>query len=189
MIRKINGIDNAFLKQNYSEMVDSMFEHVADISKGFGKNIAKKAKQVSLVDTRTFNFFGMYSKEVYSVYKEVCFSVKEKFKQNDINFDRSFPYLYARMLDHKSMPLGIELDMAPSFRTTFWGLYIISSSNDSIFIDGEEVVLEPGLLMILDSSKKAMFNNISNDLQAVYINISPLEYLHRQYYQKWIPVI
>ena len=83
MIRKINGIDNAFLKQNYSEMVDSMFEHVADISKGFGKNIAKKAKQVSLVDTRTFNFFGMYSKEVYSVYKEVCFSVKEKFKQNE----------------------------------------------------------------------------------------------------------
>lgn len=189
MIRKINGVDNAFLKHNYFEMVDSMFEHVADINKGFGKNIAKKAKRVSLVDHKTFNFFGMYSKEVYSVYKEVCYSVKETFKEFDINFDRSFPYLYARILDRKAIPLGVDLDMAPSFRTTFWGLYIISSGSDTIFINGDEVLLEPGLLMILHSSQKAMFNNISNDLEAVYISISPLEYLHRQYYQKWMPVI
>ena len=189
MIRKINGVDNAFLKQNYPEMLNSMFEHVADISKGFGKNIAKKAKRVSLVDHKTFNFFGMYSKEIYSIYKEVCFSIKETFKEFDINFDRSFPYLYARILDHKSVPLGIDLDMAPSFRTTFWGLYVISSNGDTVFIDGEEVLLEPGLIMILHSSQKAMFNKMSNDLELVYMNISPLEYLHRQYYQKWIPVV
>jgi hypothetical protein len=189
MIRKVNGIDNAFLKHNYSEMVDSMFENVADISKGFGKNIAKKAKKVSLVDSRTFNFFGMYSKEVYCIYKEVCISIKEAFKENDINFERSFPYIYARILDNKNIPLGVDLDMAPSFRTTFWGFYVISSSNDLIFIDGKEIVLEPGLIMIMSSSQKAMFNNISDDLKVVYINISPLEYLHRQYYQKWIPII
>lgn len=189
MIRKISVIDNAFLKHNYNEMVDSMFEHVADISNGFGKNVAKKAKRVSLVDHKTFNFFGMYSKEIYSIYKEVCFSIKETFKEFDINFDRSFPYLYARILDKKALPLQVELDMSPSFRTTFWGLYVISSGEDTVFINGEEVLLEPGLLMILHSSQKAMFNNISNDFEAVYINVSPLEYLHRQYYQKWIPVI
>lgn len=189
MIKKISGVDNNFLKANYFDMVESMFEHVADLNKGFGKNIAKKAKRVSLVDTRTFNFFGMYSKEVYSIYKELCSAVKEKFKDNDINFDRSFPYVYARMLDKKLIPLGVELDMCPSFRTTFWGLYVMSSDKDTIFINDEEIVLEPGLLMIFSSSQKAMFNNLSNNLEVVYISISPLEYLHRQYYQKWIPII
>jgi hypothetical protein len=188
MIKKISGIDNGFLKTNYFEMVESMFEHVADINKGFGKNIAKKAKRVSLVDTRTFNFFGMYSKEVHSIYKELCSLVKETFRDNDINFERSFPYVYARILDKKSIPFGVELDMAPSFRTTFWGLYIISSDKDTIFINDEEVLLEAGTLAVFTSSQKAMFNSLSDDLEAVYINISPLEYLHRQYYQKWIPI-
>jgi hypothetical protein len=189
MIKRINGIDNIFLKKNYLEMVDSMFEHVVDINKGFGKNISKKAKRVSLVDPNTFNFFGMYSKEIYSIYKEISISVKNILSEENINFERSFPYLYGKVINNKNIPQSVPLNFAPNFRTTFWGLYIISSSNDRIVVEDNDINMEPSSLIIFNSSTKAVFNNLSDDFMAVVINISPLEYLHRQYYQKWMPLI
>jgi hypothetical protein len=189
MIKKINSVDNVFLKHNYLEMVDSMFEYVADINKGFGKRIAKKAKRVSLIDNNTFNFFGMYSKEIYLVYKDICSAVKDIFAEDRVSFERSYPYLYGRILKNSSIPLEIPLNFAPNFRTAYWGLYIISSDNDKIVVGDKDIVLEPGMLILFKSSETGMFNNLSNDFMAVSINISPLEYLHRQYYQKWIPIL
>jgi hypothetical protein len=189
MIKKISSIDNLFLKHNYLEMVDSMFEHVADIRKGFGRNVAKKAKRVSLIDANTFNFFGMYSKEIYTLYKEIASVTKDLFTKDRINFERSFPYLYGRLLNVEALPIGVALNFAPNFRTAYWGLYIISSNNDKMILDEEDVNLEPGTLIIVDSQTKAVFNKLSDNFMAVVINISPLEYLHRQYYQKWIPIL
>jgi hypothetical protein len=189
MIKRIKSIDNLFLKNNYLEMVDSMFEYVADINKGFGKNISKKAKKVSLIDNNTFNFFGMYSKEIYTLYKEISELTKELFVIDRISFERSFPYLYGRILNTNVVPVGVPLNFAPNFRTAYWGLYVISSNNDRMVLDEEDINLEPGRLIIVDAKTKAMFNEFSNDFMAVVINISPLEYLHRQYYQKWIPIL
>lgn len=189
MIKRIKTVDNVFLKNNYLDMVDSMFEYVANINKGFGKNIFKKAKKISLVDDNTFNFFGMYSKEIYTLYKEISDLTKEMFTIDRISFERSFPYLYGRILSNNIIPVGIPLNFAPNFRTVYWGLYIISSNNDKMVLDEKDINLEPGNLIIVDARTKAMFNGFSNDFMAVVINISPLEYLHRQYYQKWIPIL
>ena len=83
----------------------------------------------------------------------------------------------------------MPLNFAPNFRTAYWGLYIISSNNDKMVLDQENINLEPGHLIIVDAKTRAMFDEFSNDFMAVVINISPLEYLHRQYYQKWIPIL
>jgi hypothetical protein len=189
MIKRISYIDNTFLKSNYLEMVDSMFEHVVDVNKGFGKNIAKKAKKVSLVDNNTFNFFGMYSKEIYLLYKEISNSAKELFANEKINFERSFPYLYGRLLNNSTVPVNVPLNFAPNFRTAYWGLYIISSNNDKMVLENETINLEAGNLIMSNAQTKAVFNEFSQDFMAVLINVSPLEYLHRQYYQKWIPLL
>ena len=69
------------------------------------------------------------------------------------------------------------------------GFYIIDSNNDSVIINEENVTLQTGQLIILDSSEKIMFKQMSKDLTILSFNISPLEYLYKQYYQKWIPLI
>ena len=52
----------------------------------------------------------------------------------------------------------------------------------------EKIDLIPGQLIFLDSSSKILFKTISDGLTMLSFNISPLEYLYRQYYQKWIPL-
>jgi hypothetical protein len=57
-----------------------------------------------------------------------------------------------------------------------------------MFINDEKIDLIPGQLIFLDSSSKILFKTISDSLTMLSFNISPLEYLYRQYYQKWIPL-
>jgi hypothetical protein len=56
-------------------------------------------------------------------------------------------------------------------------------------VENDLVQLEPGTLMILNSETKVMFKEMSKDLTILSFNISPLEYLYKQYYQKWIPLV
>jgi hypothetical protein len=189
MIKEIKGIDNFYMFTNYNSMLDSMYEETVDISKGFSKNIKDKAKRISLVDNKTFNFFGMYSKDIYTLYLEVCSAAKDLFLEKKISFERSYPYLYARIMDNEQIPPYVDLNFGPNFKTVFFGFYVISSNNDFILIDDNRVDLIPGNLILLDHDTRVQFNDISKDLVLIEIHISPIEYLHRQYYQKWIPVI
>jgi hypothetical protein len=189
MIKEINGIDNYALIKEYISMVNSMYEEEVDISKGFNKNIKDNAKRISLIDKKTFNFFGMYSKEIYSLYREVCLSVKDLFADKKISFERSYPYLYARLLENEKVPEGVDLNFAPNFKTVFFGFYVISSNNDYIIINDERVSLVANNLILLDHNSRVQFNKMSQDLILIEMHFSPLEYLHRQYYQKWIPIV
>jgi hypothetical protein len=189
MIKEIKGIDNFYMFTNYNSMVDSMYEETVDISKGFSKNIKDKAKRISLVDNKTFNFFGMYSKDIYTLYLEVCSAAKDLFLEKKISFERSYPYLYARIMDNEQIPPYVDLNFGPNFKTVFFGFYVISSNNDFILIDDNRVDLVPGNLILLDHDTRVQFNDISKDLVLIEIHVSPIEYLHRQYYQKWIPII
>jgi hypothetical protein len=189
MIKEIKGIDNFYMFNSYNSMVDSMYEETVDISKGFSKNIKDKAKRISLVDNKTFNFFGMYSKEIYSLYREVCSAAKDLFLENNINFERSYPYLYARVMDNNQIPPYVDLNFGPNFKTVFFGFYVVSSNNEFILINDNKTNLVPGNLILLDHNTRVQFNNISKDLVLIELHISPLEYLHKQYYQKWIPLV
>lgn len=189
MIKEIKGIDNLVMFNSYKSMVESMYEETVDISKGFNKNIKDRAKKISLIDNKTFNFFGMYSKEIYILYKEISFAVKDLFLEKGVNFERACPYLYARVVDNKKIPLSVDLNFAPNFKTVFFGFYVVSANNDSILIDGNKTDLAPSNLILLDHNAKIQFNKISEDLILIEMHFSPLEYLHRQYYQKWIPII
>jgi len=189
MIKEIKVVDNFAMFSGYRSMVDSMYEETVDISKGFNKNIKDKAKRVSLVDSKTFNFFGMYSKEIYTLYHEICLAAKDLFLEKKINFERSYPYLYARIMDNEQIPPYVDLNFGPNFKTVFFGFYVISSKNDFILIDGNKTNLVPGSLILLDHNTRVQFNDISEELVLIELHVSPLEYLHRQYYQKWIPLI
>ncbi len=189
MIKEIKGVDNFAMFSGYRSMVDSMYEEIVDISKGFNKNIKDKAKRVSLVDSKTFNFFGMYSKEIYTLYHEICLAAKDLFLEKKINFERSYPYLYARVMDNEQIPPYVDLNFGTNFKTVFFGFYVISSKNDFILIDGNKTNLVPGSLILLDHNTRVQFNDISEELVLIELHVSPLEYLHRQYYQKWIPLV
>ena len=189
MIKEIKGIDNFAMFTSYNSMVDSMYEETVDISKGFNKNIKDKAKRISLVDNKTFNFFGMYSKEIYTLYREICTAAKDLFLEKKVNFERSYPYLYARVMDNEQIPPYVDLNFGPNFKTVFFGFYVISSTRDFILIDDNRVDLIPGNLILLDHDTRVQFNDISEDLVLIELHVSPIEYLHRQYYQKWIPLI
>ena len=60
MITKIENIRNEFLFKQYKDMVDSMYEEIGSAKWGVRTRI--KTKKISLIDYRTFNFFGMYHK-------------------------------------------------------------------------------------------------------------------------------
>ena len=186
-MKKITSINNEYLKLSYLKMIDSMHEYISNTK--WGIRIPIKAKRVSLIDYRTFNFFGLYNTEIYKLYKEISTLVKEKCIEKNINFERNYFHLLGNILENDKIPKGVNLRMAPNFKIEFCGIYVIDSNLDQIIIDGNEIDLEPGLVVLLDPESKVLFNKMSDDLTILYFNISPLEYLHRQYYQKWIPLV
>ena len=76
MITKIENIRNEFLFKQYKDMVDSMYEEIGSAKWGVRTRI--KTKKISLIDYRTFNFFGMYHKEIYKLYLEVYTELKKE---------------------------------------------------------------------------------------------------------------
>lgn len=186
-MKKILTINNEYLKSSYFKMLDSMHEYI--ISSKYGVRIPIKPKKISLIDYRTFNFFSMYNTEIYKIYKEISLQIKEKCIEKNINFERNYFYLLGNILDNEKIQKDVSLRMAPNFKVEFCGIYIISSNLDKINIDGKDIDLAPGLMLLLDPEEKVTFNKMSKELTVLYFNVSPLEYLHRQYYQKWIPLI
>ena len=67
-------IRNEFLFKQYKDMVDSMYEEIGSAKWGVRTRI--KTKKISLIDYRTFNFFGMYHKEIYKLYLEISKIIK-----------------------------------------------------------------------------------------------------------------
>ena len=168
-------------------MISEMYEYVYKFNPGL--KLGFKPKKVSLIDYKTFNFFSMYNKNIYTLYKEISNITKEFCKASNINFERNYFYLLGNIVKNETIPLDVYVNFAPNYKTTFVGFYIMSSSQDEMFINDEKVELTPGQLIFLDSSAKILFNKISNDFVMLSFNISPLEYLYRQYYQKWIPLV
>lgn len=187
MIKNINKINNESLISEYNKMLSEMHEYVYKFNPGL--KIGFKPKKVSLIDYRTFNFFSMYNRNIHILYKEINETAKEFCKQSNVNFERNYFYLLGNVVKNETIPLDVYVNFAPNYKTTFVGFYIMSSNQDEMFIDDEKVELNPGQIIFLDSSAKILFNKISNDFVMLSFNISPLEYLYRQYYQKWIPLV
>ena len=187
MIKKITNINNQLLKLEYNKMISSMYEDIYKFKPGL--KVGFKTKRVSLIDKKTFNFFGMYNRYIHILYKEINNIVKEFCLEKQINFERNYFYILANVIENDKIPLNNYLNFAPNYKTTFMGFYIIDSNNDSVIINEENITLQPGQLIILDSAEKIMFKEMSKDLTILSFNISPLEYLYKQYYQKWIPLI
>lgn len=186
MIIKDILLNNKYMLDSYNSMVDSMYEFKYDGNKGIKTKI--DPEKVSLVDYRTFSFFGMYNEEIYKLYDQISIFAKEFCKENRLVFERSFYYLFGNILDTDKLPLGEELRMSSDNKVSFAGLYAINDSI-TISVNGISLDLMPGSMILFDSNDKVIFNSIPNEFKAVYFQISPLEYLHRQYYQKWIPLI
>ena len=167
-------------------MVSEMYEHVYKFNPGL--KLGFKPKKISLVDYRTFNFFGMYSKNIHLLYKEISNMTKSLCAENNINFERNSFYLLGNIVKNETLPIGTYINFAPNYKTTFMGFYIINSNNDRMSIDDKTLDLEEGQLIMLNSGSKILFENISDNLVMLSFNISPIEYLYKQYYQKWIPI-
>ena len=187
MIKNINKINNESLISEYNKMLSEMHEYVYKFNPGL--KIGFKPKKVSLIDYRTFNFFSMYNRNIHTLYKEINETAREFCKQSNVNFERNYFYLLGNVVKNETIPLDVYVNFAPNYKTPFVGFYIMSSNQDEMFLDDERVELNPGQLIFLDSSAKILFNKISNDFVMLSFNISPLEYLYRQYYQKWIPLV
>lgn len=186
MIKNINTVNNKSLLSEYNRMLSEMHEYVYKFNPGL--KIGFKPKKVSLYDYKTFNFFSMYSKNIHTLYKEINDTAKEFCKQYNVNFERNYFYLLGNIVKNEAIPLDVYVNFAPNYKTTFVGFYILSSNEDEVFIDDEKIELVPGQLIFLDSAAKILFKGISKDFAMLSFNISPLEYLYRQYYQKWIPL-
>jgi hypothetical protein len=186
MIKNIKSINNNSMISEYNKMVSEMYEHVYKFNPGL--KLGFKPKKVSLVDHRTFNFFSMYNKNIHLLYKEISQATKDLCKESNINFERNSFYLLGNILKNEMLPINTYINFAPNYKTTFMGLYVINSNNDRMSIDDKILSLEAGQLIMLDSGSKILFENISNDLLMLSFNISPIEYLYKQYYQKWIPI-
>jgi hypothetical protein len=187
MIKNLSNIDNKKLNLDYKKMISEMYEDVYKFKPGL--KLGFKTKRVSLIDKKTFNFFGMYNRQIYVLHKEIKDIVKEFCLEKQINFERNYFYILANIIENNKIPLNTYLNFAPNYKTTFVGFYIIESNNDSMTVESDIVQLEPGTLMILNSETKIMFKEMSKDLTILSFNISPLEYLYKQYYQKWIPLV
>jgi len=186
MIKNIKSINNKLLFSEYNKMVSEMYEHVYKFNPGL--KLGFKPKKISLVDYRTFNFFGMYSKNIHLLYKEISNMTKSLCAENNINFERNSFYLLGNIVKNETLPIGTYINFAPNYKTTFMGFYIINSNNDRMSIDDKTLDLEEGQLIMLNSGSKILFENISDNLVMLSFNISPIEYLYKQYYQKWIPI-
>lgn len=187
MIKNIDQINNASLISEYNKMISEMYEYVYKFNPGI--KLGFKAQKKSLIDYKTFNFFSMYNKNIYLLYKEIGNFTKDFCKENSINFERNYFYLLGNIVKNNKVPLNTYVNFAPNYKTTFVGFYILSSNQDEIFIDDEKIDLIPGQLIFLNPSAKILFKKMSNNLTMLSFNISPLEYLYRQYYQKWIPLV
>jgi hypothetical protein len=172
---------------DYNRMVSEMYEHVYKFSPGL--KLGFKPKKVSLVDYKTFNFFSMYNKNIHTLYKEISQATKDLCKENNINFERNCFYLLGNIVKNEKLPIGTYINFAPNYKTTFMGLYIINSDNDKMYLEDKLIELEAGQLIMVNSSSKILFENISDNLIILSFNISPIEYLYKQYYQKWIPIL
>jgi hypothetical protein len=186
MIKNIKEINNQSLKTEYNKMISEMYEHVYKFNPGI--KLGFKPKKVSLIDYKTFNFFAMYNKNIHILYKEISNLTKEYCIESGVNFERNYFYLLGNIIKKETIPLNTYVNFAPNYKTTFVGFYVIDCNKDEIYIDDEKIELVPGQLMFLNSSSKILFKEISNGLTMLSFNISPLEYLYRQYYQKWIPL-
>jgi hypothetical protein len=186
MIKNIKNINNKLLKSEYNKMISEMYEHVYKFNPGI--KLGFKSKKISLIDYRTFNFFAMYSKNIHILYKEINDLTKEYCIKNNVNFERNYFYLLGNIIKNETIPLNTYVNFAPNYKTTFVGFYVIDCNEDEIFIDDEQIELIPGQLILLDSSAKILFKKISKDCTILSFNISPLDYLYKQYYQKWIPL-
>lgn len=187
MIKNIKEINNKSLNSEYNKMISEMYEYSYNFNSGL--KIGFKPKKISLIDYKTFNFFSMYNKNIYILYKEISNSAKEYCIEKGVNFERNYFYILGNIIKNEYIPLDTYLNFAPNYKTTFVGFYVISSDMDEIFIEDEKIELTPGQLIFLDSSSKILFKKISSSFTMLSFNISPLEYLYRQYYQKWIPLI
>ena len=186
MIKNINSINNKTMLSEYNKMISQMHEYVYKFNPGI--KLGFKPKKVSLIDYKTFNFFAMYNKNIHILYKEISDLTKEYCIKNGVNFERNYFYLLGNIVKKETITLDTYLNFAPNYKTTFVGFYVIDCDKDQIFINDEKIDLIPGQLIFLDSSSKILFKKISNSLTILSFNISPLEYLYRQYYQKWIPL-
>jgi len=187
MIKNIKSIKNNMMISDYNRMVSEMYEHVYKFSPGL--KLGFKPKKVSLVDYKTFNFFSMYNKNIHTLYKEISQATKDLCKENNINFERNCFYLLGNIVKNEKLPIGTYINFAPNYKTTFMGLYIINSDNDKMYLEDKLIELEAGQLIMVNSSSKILFENISDNLIILSFNISPIEYLYKQYYQKWIPIL
>lgn len=187
MIKNIKEINNKLLNTEYNKMISEMYEYSYKFNPGL--KLGFKPKKISLIDYKTFNFFSMYNRNIYILYKEISNLTKEYCIQNGVNFERNYFYILGNIVKNDYLPLNTYVNFAPNYKTTFVGFYVINSNNDEIIIDDEKIKLEPGNLIFLNSSSKILFEKISNEFTLLSFNISPLEYLYRQYYQKWIPLV
>lgn len=186
MIKNINNINNQKLKIEYNKMLSEMYEHVYKFKPGI--KLGFKTEKKSLIDYKTFNFFSMYNKYIHILHKEINQSIKEFCLNNNINFEKNYFYLLGNIIKNDKLPLNTFINFAPNYKITFTGFYVIDCNDDTIFIEDKEIKMEPGQLFILKSEDRIMFKKISNEFTVLSFNISPLEYLYRQYYQKWIPL-
>ena len=122
------------------------------------------------------------------VFSKISDLTKEYCIQSGVNFERNYFYLLGNIIKKETIPLDTYVNFAPNYKTTFVGFYVIDCNKDQMFINDEKIDLIPGQLIFLDSSSKILFKTISDGLTMLSFNISPLEYLYRQYYQKLIPL-
>jgi len=186
MITKLENIRNEFLYKQYKDMIDSMYEEVGSAKWGVRTKI--KTKKISLIDYKTFNFFGMYHKEIYKLYLEISKIIKEECKKNKINFENNYYYLLGNLLDQS---VNNFLVTTPDrTRLNFSGIYVIKSNNNKMIINEKEIDTPEGTLILFDKGDIIDFcDTINKDSMFLYFSVSTLQNLHRQYYQKWIPLV
>ena len=139
---------------------------------------------VSIYDNNSYNLFFMQDEQMYMLFKSVVSLIKEACIKYEFSYLKNKYFLYSSLVDNQDPDFWY--DASGTSRPSMFGIVSLDSENTKISINGTEIDVEPGDILISEAGSKIVY---SNPFNSIVFYISPLSQVKSQYSQKWIPLV
>jgi hypothetical protein len=140
---------------------------------------------IPVEDPNAKNYLASYSKEMYSLLKEIVVLFKEALDYYGLSKDVPF---YISSLYSEDIRTDVWYDIGGGGIPCFSGLYFIESDDlGTVKINDRQESSCSGSILLFESGKKIVYD--SSNVKVLSFSIAPLSMLERQYPNKWIPIL
>jgi hypothetical protein len=181
--KKIFFIENQ-PSENTHELINSTIEEKEKVYLFSSGNKADFLYEKKIVNKTNFNYFQIYDEKFYQSLQKIKKLLNQACDKYQINKEKNIYYIASSYENNFSSDFwydfgGIKIPV-------FCGYWFIDVENESsISIDGENVKIENGTIILFEPGHKLSFNGVN---AAISFNLSTLSKIKNHYPQKWMPI-